>query len=76
MKYTEPVVIILNAAELTKYITAAANSSTCPGHGNFDPSNPGICPNPSNYTTNPCSGNYNFETCEPEPMQYDTRLDR
>jgi hypothetical protein len=69
MPYIPPNIIVINAQKLSSYIQVLAKSDDTCGLG---------CPDTSGYfsNTNPCSGNYNFETCEPDPINYDTRLNR
>ena len=69
MTYLPPNIIVLDAEKLSSYIQAYAYSDDSCGFG---------CPEASGYFSNenPCSGNYNFETCEPDPANYDTRLNR
>lgn len=69
MLYLAPNIIVINSNELSSKIRAYAFSEDgCGAIG---------CPSAGYQSSeNPCSGNYNFETCEPDPANYDTRLDR
>ena len=68
MNYLPPNVIVLDAEKLSSYIRAYAYSDDTCGLG---------CENSGYFSNeNPCSGNYDFETCEPDPIKYDTRLGR
>ena len=67
MEYLKPNIIVVDSQKLAGYIKAYAYSDDgCGAIG---------CPDIGYQSTeNPCSGNHNFETCEPDPANYDTRL--
>lgn len=69
MTYLPPNIIVIDSEKISSHIQAYAYSDDgCGAIG---------CENSSYQSNeNPCSGNYNFETCEPDPANYDTRLNR
>lgn len=68
MKYLKPNIIVVDSQKLTGYIKAYAYSDDgCGAIG---------CPSTGyQSSSNPCSGNHNFETCTPDPANYDIRRD-
>ena len=68
VSYLRPNIVVVDSTKLAAYVKAYAYSDDgCGAIG---------CPDTGYQANHPCVGNYNFETCEPIPVNYDWRLNR